>query len=403
MRKVRKNNNQGYLRNDVVRTSLMSHFLLLPHTEKMVTMPPKVYAPEGYACCQPPLMDSRFTVIIALALVFYLFPTSSGAGQEFTQFSGDESHWPNPFPGLGNVSPPTNPFLATPQARTLYATENSGTPELSPTPKSGELYLARLPSSRRTGVFQRVNFNTLWVPNSGSKGLGMTELDLSAMFALPMPTPKSPLLLTPRFSTTFFNTKDHSATFYATGLNMRWIRPIFEEKLTADIGFNVLYSGDFRVRASDAMRFPAHIAGVWNFNPRTKIVFGVVYSDRRDRYNWFPMGGLIWAPHEDVSIELLVPRVRIAQRIRWFDTSMESVPADWLYTAFEFGGGSWGHETEGRIEYRDFRLLMGYERRTRFGSTLGLEVGYMFDREMHNSHASVRPSDSVFLRFRSSF
>jgi len=348
-------------------------------------------------------MSNRFFLVIVLCL----FLTSSGTGQELTHFPSEELGWANPYPGLGNVSPSLAP-LPPPMSSTVtlyandYGAENYS--DLSPTPKSSELYLSRFPSNKRTGVFQRVNFNTLWVPKSGSNGLGMTELDLSAMFALPLPTPDSPLLLTPKFSTTFFDSGHWNETFYTTGLSMRWIRPIVRDKLTADFGFSVLYSGDFQVRASDALRFPVHIAGIWNFNPRTKVVFGVVYSDRRDSYNFFPMAGLIWTPNEDISVELLVPRMRVAQRVRWLDSSAGE---DWLYTAFEFGSGSWGHRfdplIEGRVEYRDLRLLLGYERRTRFGLTFGLEVGYMFDRHMDFVNHRSSPSDSVFLRLRSSF
>jgi len=291
----------------------------------------------------------------------------------------------------------------------LYADDyNSGYySELLPTPASTELYRARLPNNQRTGMFQRVNFNTLWAPKSGSRGLGMTELDLSAMFALPMPTPDSPLVLTPKFSTTFFDFKQGgSETFYTTGLSMMWLRPIVKDKFTLNLGFSVFYSGDFKAKASDSLRYPAHIAGIWNLNPRTKVVFGVVFSDRKDSYNWFPMAGLIWTPNEDISVELLVPRLRVAQRVHWFDSRAGG--EDWLYTAFEFGSGSWGWESDsslsGRFEYRDLRLLLGYERRTRFGLNLGLEIGYMFDRHVgFERYERYRPSDTVFLRLRSSF
>ena len=350
-------------------------------------------------------MNSR--VFLTVVLCLFLIP--SGKGQELTHFSAEESVWGNPYPGLGNVRPGSAmPFSPIPQTRTLYADDfgSEHYTELLPTPKSGELYLARLPSNKRTGMFQRADFNALWAPRSGSKGLGMTELDLSAMFALPMPTPDSPLILTPKFSTTFFDTKDGwNETFHTTGLGVRWIRPIAKDKFTLTLGTSVLYSGDFHAKASDSLRFPAHVAGMWHLNPRMKVVFGVVYSDRKDSYNWFPMAGLIWTPNDDLSVELIVPRLRIAQRVHWFGSTAGE---DWLYTAFEFGSGSWGYKNEfyeGRFEYRDLRLLLGYERRTRIGMTLGLEVGYMFDRQMEldGFGGNVHPSDSVFLRLRSSF
>jgi len=348
-------------------------------------------------------MNSR----IFLAVVLCLLLTSSGMGQEWVRFSTEESGWGNPYPGLGNVRPGSATSLSSiPSVITLYAEDSSENySELLPTPKSTELYLARLPGNKRTGMFQRVDFNTLWAPKSGSKGLGMTELDLSATFALPMPTRDSPLLLTPKFSTTFFDTDGWDETFYTTGLSVRWIRPIVKDKFTLTLGASALYSGDFRAKASDSLRFPVHVAGMWNFNPRTKIVFGVAYSDRKDSFNWFPMAGLIWTPNDDLSVELIVPRLRVAQRVHWFGSTAGE---DWLYTAFEFGSGSWGYEIipgiSSRFEYRDLRLLLGYERRTQFGMTLGLEIGYMFDRHMEfEGFGKTDRSDSVFLRLRSSF
>ena len=353
-------------------------------------------------------MNNRFFIFPALVPFLCLFLVTSGTGQELIYVPSEGSVWGNPYPGLGNVSPsPTDPFKSPPQTRVLYSVDDTTYSELTPTMRSSELYLSRHPSNKRTGMFQNINFNTLWAPANGSKGLGKTDLDLSVMFALPLLTADSPLLITPKFTTTFFDSKHGgSETFYTTGLALRWLRPIVKNKLTADIGFSTLYSGDFRVGTADALRFPAHVAGVWNFNPRTKIILGVVYTDRRDSYNVFPMAGLIWTPNEEVSVELIVPRLRVAQRIRWFGSAAAGdEQSDWLYTAFEFGSGSWGYEPiAGRVEYSDLRLLIGYERRTRFGLTLGLEVGYMFDREMsYEKHGNIRPSDSVFLRLRSSF
>ena len=355
-------------------------------------------------------MKYRFTFL--LPLVLYLFLTASGTGQDLLRYPPEESVWGNPYPGLGNVSPGSvNPLTSLPEPVLLFA-ESPEYAELSPSERSTELYLSRYPSNKRTGVFQKINFNTLWAPDSGSNGLGMTELDLSATFAVPMLTRDSPLLIMPKFSATFFNTDGWDETFYTTGVSLRWIRPIVKNKFTMDIGFSALYSGDFNAQSRDALRFPAHVAGVWNFNPRTKIVFGVVYSDRRDGYNVFPMAGLIWTPHDDLSVELLVPRLRVAQRIRWFGSAAGDEQSDWLYTAFEFGSNSWGwkrdfypgYSYEGRFEYRDLRLLVGYERRTRCGLTLGLEVGCMFDRTIEMEHIGKgHPSESVFLRLRSSF
>jgi hypothetical protein len=278
---------------------------------------------------------------------------------------------------------------------------------------AGELYLSRIPNGKRSGMFQKVNFNTLWAPNSGGrKGLGMTQLDLSAMFALPLLTPDSPLIITPSFQTTFFDPKIKgyatNKTLYTTGIDFRWIRPVVRNKWTFDLGLAVRYSGDFKVKGSKALRFPAHIASVWDCNPRLKVILGVVYLDRKDDYNWFPMAGLIWTPHEDISVELVVPRIRIAQRVRWFGSAAGDDTSDWIYAAFELSGSSWSYEGQNvsdTIDYHDLKLLLGYERRCVSGFTLGFEFGYMFEREyeLDRSNYRIHPSDCVFLRLRTSF
>ncbi|MDR0521072.1 MAG: hypothetical protein LBH00_04360 [Planctomycetaceae bacterium] len=314
--------------------------------------------------------------------------------------------WSQPYPGLGNALPGVT--TAPPPAATLFAdpAETSTGAEITPTTQSSGLYLFQIPNNKRTGMFQKGSVNWLWIPDSGgANGLGMTELDLSVVLALPMPTAESPLLITPEFKSTFFDTKNAGKiadkTFYTTGVDLRWIRPLVKDKLTADLGFGVFYSGDFHAEAGDAVRFPAHVAGIWNFNPRTKIVFGVLYLDRHGDYNWCPMAGAVWTPTEDIRAELVFPRIRYAQRLRWFYSSAGEEQQDWLYTAFEFGSGSWGIEGGGVLNYRDYRLLLGYERRTRCGVTLGIEVGYAVDRTIE--HSRVQPADSVFLRLRTAF
>ncbi|MDR1271054.1 MAG: hypothetical protein LBK82_16190 [Planctomycetaceae bacterium] len=347
----------------------------------------------------------------------------------------------NPYPGLGTNALtgesyviPGKTYTGLPSAlpQTMPATTSSfsstfptgtllpdSTGEMSDsiftsTPQTtGELYLSRIPNGKRTGMFQKANFNALWAPNSGGhKGLGITQLDLSAMFALPFPTPDSPLIITPSFQTTFFDPKiDYyttNKTLYTTGLNFRWIKPVVQSKWTLDLGVAVQYSGDFKVKGSKAMRFPAHIAAVWGCNPRLKVILGVIYLDREDDYNWLPMAGLIWTPHEDISVELVAPRIRIAERVYWFGSAAGNETSDWIYAAFELGGGSWGYEFQNfsdTIDYRDLKLLLGYERRCASGITLGFEFGYMFERkyELNRLHYNTHPADCVFLRIRTSF
>ncbi len=375
----------------------------------------------------------RFTVIFLIAFAFQ----NTAQAQDTVYIVDDPvnaavADW-QPYPGLGTnggtdcVHPSDfygNAYTGLPQARsaaTLNSTAFDGpvtgaenaNDSIFSTPRSGDLYLSRVTNGKRTGAFQKLNATALWVPESGGRdGLGMTQLDLAATFALPLPTPKSPFIITPSYEATFFQPKTagtvSSKTFHTTGADFRWMLSVIENKLTVDLGASVLYSGDYKIRGEEAMRYPAHLAAIWNVNPRVKFIVGVVYLDRNDDYNWLPMAGVVWTPHDDVSVELVAPRLRIARRIRWFGSAAGEDKSDWLYGAFELAGGSWGHEMRGvpgHVDYRDLRAVLGYERRCASGVTIGFEVGYMFERRVEFDRLNYRfdPSDNVFLRLRTSF
>jgi hypothetical protein len=346
---------------------------------------------------------------VFLILLLVIIPSSAVFSQPADTlsqrfFNGQYGVQPSAY-GTENFNAGTLPTVTLNPAE--YSQEPFASSALSPVNGNNELYLSSIPG-KRSGMFQKANANVLWSPKAGGhRGLGLTQVDLSATFAFPLPTADSPCVITPLFNSYFFDPKISSNGFYTTGLDFRWIRPVIKDKLTLDLGVGAYYSGDFEVSGSDAMRYPAHLAAAWQCNPRLKIIFGVAYLDRDDDYNWFPMAGLIWTPNEDVSIELVAPRLRIAQRIRWFGSAAGDTVSDWLYTGFEFGGGSWGAKVGGNsvnIDYSDLRLLLGYERKLSNGLTFGLELGYMFNRHLETANRyDVHVDDTLFLRLRTAF
>jgi hypothetical protein len=275
---------------------------------------------------------------------------------------------------------------------------------------AGKHYLSQISNGKSQGA---TNFNVLYAPNNGgSKGLGLTQIDLSTTFSLLLPIPASPFFITPSFQATFFDPKINgyttNKTLYATGLDFRWIKPVIHNKLTFDLGGAVQYGGDFKVEGDKSLRFPVRFMSIWNCKPHLKMILGLAYLDRDDDFNWLPVAGMIWEPHEDISVELVIPRVRMAKRVRWFGSATDHNASDWLYAALEFGNGSWSCEYQGttaNIDYRDLKLLLGGERRCVSGMTLGLEFGYMFKRkyELDQLHYNTYPADCVFLRLRTSF
>lgn len=359
-------------------------------------------------------MNTERRIFVSLLLFFWAsLPIMGQPVDTFSRDFAEVQTW-NPYPGQGSnalTGEVSVPSVSIPSFTPAEEYEDSifGSP-LTPV-EQGDLYLSSIPSGKRSGVFQKVNFDVLWAPQSGGgNGLGAAQLDLSATFALPLPTADSPFIITPSFETWFFNPKTDGymtkKTLYSTGLSFRWLKPLVKNKLTVDLGASALYSGDFKAKSSEAMRYPLHVAAIWNCNPRLKIVGGVAYLDREDDLNWFPVVGLIWTPNDDVSVELVAPRLRIAQRVRWFGSAAGDASSDWIYTAFEFGSASWGIEVNDvsqNVDYQDLRLLLGYERRCASGFTFGLETGYMFERKLEWERYNTHPADTVFLRLRTSF
>ena len=313
----------------------------------------------------------------------------------------------NPYPGIGTEPSGTYTDMPT---MTLYPESSDGATfglPSAPTRRASDIFSTSGQTPRRDGAFQKVNFDVLWAPKGkGENALGLTQLNLSATFGLPAPTREAPLLLKPFFQTSFFDNPETKPTFYTAGLDLLWFVPIVKNKYTLAIGTTPSYSGDFKAK-KETFRVPAHVAGIWQANPRTKVVLGVLYLDRKTSYNWLPMGGVIWTPDEDVNIELTFPRIRLSQRLKWWGSVAGDSVSDWLYTSFEFGTGSWGWQTpdlDTRFEYSDYRWLFGYERRTLSGLTLALEVGWMFKREVaFPNDGPYRPDDAFFLQLKTSY
>ena len=315
----------------------------------------------------------------------------------------------NPYPGMGTM--PSDVFADIPST-TLYPENGDGaTFELpvSPTQRTSDIFFTKGQSPRREGMFQKVNFDALWAPaGKGADAVGITQLSLSATFALPAPSKESPLLLKPLFHTWFFDHPELRPTFCTAGLDLLWLVPLIKDKFTLALGTTPSYSGDFKAK-KETFRIPAHVVGIWTCNPRTKVLLGVLYLDRSTSYNWLPMGGILWTPNEDLNFELTFPRIRLSQRIKWWGSVAGDSVSDWLYTSFEFGNGSWGYrlspaDVDARFEYSDYRWLFGYERRTLSGLTLALEVGWMFKREIAlHGWGSFHPNDAFFLQLKTSF
>lgn len=265
------------------------------------------------------------------------------------------------------------------------------------------------PPGTRAGVFQKLILKGAWMPALNDRGIGMSDIELSTVLALPMPTRESPLLIVPGFAVYYFDEPtggrhpDLPPRVYDAYVQFRWLRPV-TDRLAFDLSFTPGYFSDFEKGSEDAIRYSGHAFAAWDWTPRLKLIVGVVYIDRED-VGLLPGAGLIWKPHDDAVFELIFPRPRIARRIRFFGWEPEGVE-HWLYVAGEYGGDLWSVQradgSSDKLNYRDFRVLLGLERKVLGGLDSHLEVAYIFGRKFEYDNGGAaevfEPSDTLMLR-----
>ncbi|MCR4413964.1 MAG: hypothetical protein NUV77_16230 [Thermoguttaceae bacterium] len=273
-------------------------------------------------------------------------------------------------------------------------------PEPLPPPDGDEL-----PPGARDGVFQKATLESTWLaPGSGASGVGVTDVEVKSVFGFPCPTRTSPLVVTPGFAVHLFDgpqVSDLPPEVFDAYLQFRWMSRV-TPRLGVDFAVTPGWYSDFEHGGGDALRITGHGAGAYTWSPSVKLVFGVAYLDRRD-VAVLPIGGLIWTPREEWSFELVSPRPRLARRVYW-NGAAATDPEQWIYLAGEFGGGTWSIErADGSpdvLTARDYRLILGMERKVVGGLNSLFEVGYVFGRryEYERGTPDVRPSDTVLLR-----
>ena len=269
--------------------------------------------------------------------------------------------------------------------------------DLVPPPPEG-------PRDARPGVFQKIIFDYMWLARTGNAGLGMNELDLRAIFGLPCPTVKSPLIITPGFGVRYLDGPTNCELpprLYNPYTQFRWMCQV-APRLGVDVAATIGVFSDFEQETSSALRTPSHIGSAYTWSPTTKIILGVAYPDRED-VRVMPIAGIQWTPNPDTKFELVFPRPRIAKRVYWLGAWDDEVE-DWVFISGEFGGGTWAfrrlNDTNDTITYHDVRVILGLQRKAIGHMDYRLEVGYSFAREIMFGSATpdVKPTDTVMLR-----
>jgi len=284
-------------------------------------------------------------------------------------------------------------------------------PTISPASYSDALSRSLLPedeaafqtgriSSHKDGVFQKLAFTAMWLDRANPTDVGVTEFELYSSFAFPMPTRDRPLIVTPGFESRLLDgpiAPDLPSELHDAYLQLRYLTKL-TDRWGVDLAVSPGVHSDFQQWDEAALRITGHVIGSFEWSCDLKLVLGVLYLDRDD-INFLPAAGVIWTPWDDIRFELVFPRPKIAMQFNYGDGF-----EDWLYLAGELGGGSWSIERAAGpldvVTMRDYRLMLGLERKRPGGAGHRLEIGWVFGREFEYASVTpdIEPDDAVFLR-----
>jgi hypothetical protein len=284
-------------------------------------------------------------------------------------------------------------------------------PSSGPLPSpNDEDYDPDRPRDARNGFFQGVGVQATWLAGgSGPSQVGMADVELDSVFALPLPKKTWPLVLMPTFDVFLMDVPraiDLPPRLYDAYVELSWLPKLSAEwrlNLTVDPG---VYS-DFKERTSKGIRVPVDAAAIYTWSPATKIVFGAAYLDRRTGADVIPIGGILWKPRDDLDFELVFPKPKIAWRVDP-DGNPDDDIQHWLYLAGEFGSEAWevrrSSGLDEQVSYTDYRLLLGFERTAFGGPKLRAELGYVFGRQLrYLTSPNVDLSPTLLLRAGATF
>jgi len=258
----------------------------------------------------------------------------------------------------------------------------------------------RSPGGPRNGFFQKLRLSGGWSAGDPVSDFGLTDIDANLTVALPFPTRDAPLIITPGFQTTFLDgptTPDMPARVYDSYIKFRALRKL-NDRWGMDVAVTPGWYSDLKTSNDDALRITGHAFVGYDWTENLQAVLGVAYLDRSD-FSVVPLPGLIWTIDKNTRMELIMPRPRFARRF-----IAERDEEYWWYFAGEFGGGRWAIErasgAEDVVNYREVRIVLGWERKVCQGFGSHFEIGYAFLRKLEydSTTPDFRPDGTLLVR-----
>lgn len=305
---------------------------------------------------------------------------------------------PNAADGSAILSPYAN--AAAPDSGPLLAPQTPMFPEAAPTG------LRPLPRSRdaRDGFFQKAKFTAAWIPQLDDDSLGWADLRSEVSVGLPFFTRETPILITPSYEAHFLDRPlgvDLPPRLHDLVIDFSHFRRVTNNWIANVAVAPGYYADDHSFDSDDACRINGRALAIYDPTPAWKGIIGVTYVHG----GWakiVPVAGIVYEPNDDVIYELVFPRTRIAWRLP--NSPVPGRDEWWFYVLGEFANAIWAIEqddgTPDMFAYRDWRLMLGLERKIIGGLSSRFELGYIFSREfkLASDGAEIELDDSLLLR-----
>lgn len=389
----------------------------LPRNAAPVHTPPGGY--PSTVSAPPPSVPA---VVAPPVATNFPYPTSASvsAATGYPQSSPDSAAYPY-MPNASLTSTETGPGNANaPHRSNLYLAERLEAPQqaapLTPSwsapsqtldaPQTWGEPVFEPVAAHKNSCFQKLSYIGTWISRGGQSDFGLYESQLSATFAVPMPTIEHPLLIIPGYNERYFSgpiAPDIPERVIDAYVEFMWL-PKLNERWSFVAAISPGVYSDMEDGVDEAFRLTGKGLARWNWDPgRLQLVFGVLYLDRVD-IAVLPAGGLIWTPHNGARYDLVCPSPKAAWRIRGESGQWE----DWFYVAGEFGGDQWSVQRSGiadTMTLREVRLSAGLDRRLPGGAGFRVEAGYVLGRiiEFGSATPDYEASDAAMIRFAVTF
>jgi hypothetical protein len=270
------------------------------------------------------------------------------------------------------------------------AVDDESFPPLDPLPDS----VVRFPATS-------ISFG--WLAPGGASGFGTADFDMHYSWPITRSGGPQPILISPGVGMHFWSgpaALDLPARVYDLYLDISW-RMIDRERSGLSLGITPGYYGDFVRLDNKAFQFTGWLLGDWTINDRWTLMGGLAYV-RQLKSNLLPIGGVVWRPSEDLRVDLVFPRPRVARRL-----AIGQNHETWGYMSGVFGGGAWAVDagtSNVLVRYSDLRLCLGVEWLRSNGGATQLELGYVFARNISIDQFSLlNPNSTAMVQLTSNF